>query len=224
MNYFWTKLFRKHYDFKNIEGVRLKEAFTIGTIKYFEPEDLMNLPYQRGLACIDAFNQLRLGVFPEDIEYVCDEVDKMYEKSRLGVQDLIRVKHYLNRIRERTKDTFRHPDLMYKLASVSFIDESESPIIYDAVYAQKKIEYWKNHKSVTDFFLQMPIKRLIPYLPGCEDNSQVYLTLMEQLKKEENILAEAFTAISDKQKKDLPNSQSRQSAKPIEPNSKRLRR
>lgn len=224
MNYFWTKLFRKHYDFKNIEGVRLKEAFTIGTIKYFEPEDLMNLPYQRGLACIDAFNQLRLGVFPEDIEYICNEVDKMYEKNRLDVSDLIRVKHYLNRIRERSKDTFRHPDLMYKLASVCFIDESENPLIYDAVYAQKKIEYWKKHKSVADFFLQIPIKRLIPFLVACEDNSQVYLKLMEQLKTEENILTEAFTAISERQKKDLQNSQSRPFAKPTGRNSKPSKR
>ena len=213
MNYFWSKLFRKNYDFKNFQGVRLKEAFTIGAIKYYEPEDLMNLPYQRGLACIDAFNQLRLGVFPEDIEYVCTEVDKMYEKNRLGVNDLIRVKHYLNRIRERSKDTFRHPDLMYKLASVCFIDETENPFIYDAVYAQKKIEYWKKHKSVSDFFLQIPIQRLIPFLAACEDNSLRYSTLMEQLKKEENILTEAFTAISERQKEVLRNSQSKPSAK-----------
>lgn len=221
MNYFWTKLFRKHYNFKNMEGVRLKHAFTIGTVDYYEPEDLMNLPYQRGLACIDAFNQLRLGVFPEDIEYVCDQVDKIYSQTKLGINDLIRVKHYLNRIRERSKDVFRHPDLMYKLASVSFIDESENPLIYDPVYAGKKIEYWKKHNSVTDFFLQMPIQRLIPFLAPSEDNSQVYLTLMEQLKTEENILTEAFTAISDSQRKASQNLQSKPSAKGTGRNLKR---
>lgn len=212
MRYFLSKLFRKRIEFKNFEGVKLKEAFQIGTIKYYEPEDLMNLPYQRALACIDAFNQLKLGIFPEDIEYVCEQVDKIYEKPRVGVSDLIRVKHYLNRIRERQKTQFRHPELMYKLASIVFIDETESPKTYDAVYAQKKIEYWKQHKSVTDFFLQIPIQRLIPFLVASEENLKYYSTLMEQLKNEENILTEAFTAFSEKQKKESPNSQSRSSA------------
>lgn len=221
MNYFFSKIFRKHYNFKNMDGVRLKKAFTIGTFDYYEAEDLMNLPYQRGLACIDAFNQLRLGVFPEDIEYVCKQVNEMYAKQRFSVNDLIRIKYYLDALNTRQQSQFRHPDLMYKLASICFIDETENVAIYDAVYAQKKIEYWKQHKKVSDFFLQMPIQRLIPFLVASEENSQFFSTLTEQLKKEEGILGKVSTDFLAKQKEASRNGQSKPSAKQTGRNSPR---
>lgn len=212
MNYFWSKIFRKPYDFKNFEGVKLKFAFSIGQHNYYEPEDVMNLPYQRGLSCIEAYNQLRLGIYPEDLEYVAKKLDEIFEKPRITTKDLIRIKHYHNRIKDRMTSTFRHPDLMYKLASVVFIDETESPVNYDAAYAQKKIEFWKKHKKVTDFFLQIPLTRLIPYLPGSEENSRYCSTMMEELMKEESILTEVFGGFSERQKKDSPSSPSRPSA------------
>lgn len=218
--YWLRKALRKKQDFTKIEGVPLKHAFTIEHQKFYEPEDAMNFPYQRGLAIMEAYNQMQLGVFPADIEYICEKVDAIFNRGKVTVDNMIEIKMYHNRLRERYQSQFRHPELLYKLASVTFIDETESPFIYDAVHAQRKIDFWKKHKSVTDFFLQIPLQRLIPYLCASEANSKFFLSLTQELLKEESSLQAAFTNTSAKQKSNLRNSQSASSSKATGRNSK----
>lgn len=218
--YWLRKALRKKVEFKNFDGVRLKHAFTIERQQFFEPEDAMNFPFNRGLSIMEAYNQMQLGVFPADIKAIRDRVNGVFNKGKVTVEDMVKIKIWLDKLVERSESQFRHPELLYKLASVTFIDETESPYVYDAVHAQRKIEFWKKHKSVTDFFLQIPLQRLIPYLAASEESSQFFLTLTEQLAKEENILKTVLSNTSERLKSNSQNSQSKSSARATRPNSK----
>jgi len=74
-------------------------------------------------------------------------------------------------------------DLLYKLASVVYFDKHENPYVYEADYCKKKIEHWKAHKGVADFFLQKPITELIPFLQSQNLDLDAYSLLNEQLNR-----------------------------------------
>jgi hypothetical protein len=79
-------------------------------------------------------------------------------------------------------------DLIYKLASVVFFDKSESPTHYEHGYNQKKIEHWKKKASMYDFFLQMPVQQLVPFLKQSEGDTHTYLQkIMEMTMQAEEL-------------------------------------
>lgn len=65
------------------------------------------------------------------------------------------------------------PELVKRLASVAYFDETEDLITYDKAYGEEKIKLWDDHK-LHDFFLMSPIGELfglsnlsIEYLEEC---------------------------------------------------------
>jgi hypothetical protein len=78
------------------------------------------------------------------------------------------------------------PDLIYKLASIVFFDKNESPYNYEHSYNLKKIEFWKKHKTMHDFFLSMPVQKLVPFLktlPQDTLSSSMEMEAMETVRK-----------------------------------------
>lgn len=105
-------------------------------------------------------------------------------------------------------------EMMWEVASVVFIDNTESPYVYDHAYAKKKIEYWKNDKNASLFFSQMPLQRLMPFLPATEENSQIFTDTVKELNRiEKDISADTLTDLYQKQRQLLKDSQSNSSAK-----------
>jgi hypothetical protein len=73
------------------------------------------------------------------------------------------------------------PDFVYKLASVIFFDETESPYSYSFDYNKKKIEEWKKSGDTLDFFLSRLSSELIPSLKPVTGNSKMFFQVAEQV-------------------------------------------
>ena len=73
-------------------------------------------------------------------------------------------------------------DLLYKLASVMYFDENESPYRYDFAYGNKKIAKWKKERDVEDFFLNTPIKDFLFFTDILEKDLSSYLRTTERIK------------------------------------------
>lgn len=144
---------------------RIVEAFSIGGKKYYMYSDTANTPAGRSMQALviyEEFNQRCTR------EYLLDHV-RAYEvlfsdPKKINIQALVIINQNL---KERLNLAL-FPDHIYKLASVIFFDETESPYTYDYTYNDKKIEEWKRHGGTLDFFMQTPLKDLIPSLklPG----------------------------------------------------------
>ena len=86
-------------------------------------------------------------------------------------------------------------DLLYKLASVIFFDKNENPSLYEYDYNNRKIEFWKQHRGVADFFLQKPVSELIPFIRLSDLDLATYSELNGALDK---IHSEKLSAITSK--------------------------
>lgn len=181
---------------KFLEDVKepYKFAFTSGGVDYWEFIDHFKVPYQRGAQAIVIYDEfasrtsheyykqetdaedILLGQMEANLKGSQGQIDLIAAgKALLEMQKLIR-----NR-RERMKLVV-NPDLMYKLASVVYFDENESPYRYDMKYnLQVKIPRWKKEADMHTFFLQQPLNRLVPYLTASEINLTDYSTVVEKL-------------------------------------------
>lgn len=180
-----------------------KFAFEVGGVKYYEFDtSIGHLPYKRGLKFSAVYNELDMKV---DKFYLSKHVEAM-EKilnggKRIGFEELVKIDTLNKQIKERM--TWVHQeDLMYKIASVVFFDVNENPNDWEWGYALKKIEHWKKHSPVGDFFLCEPIQRLIPFLNTANISLESYFHTQKEIDKAqlENLLLIA----SENQNKTLP--------------------
>jgi len=161
-------------DFINFEL-----AFTLGGKSFYWCADQSELPTARGLAAIAIYEEMRMCVTKEYLIAHCEAVDKILEKPRPSIAELTRLATLHENLRDRAKLVVL-PDYIYKLASVVFIEANESPFTYDWKMNHEKIALFKQHGDIA-FFLNTPLKQLIPHLTLPENDTQQYLTLAEQV-------------------------------------------
>ncbi len=212
--YRFRKLFRPKNDFTKIEDVRLEYAFTLKGVKYYEPQDLNNFPWQRSLAATFAFNKLQVGVYPDDLQLYFKIVNDILTGQTFNVTSLVNWKRMNDVLRMRLDTKFRPEEMMWEVAAIFFLDDTESPYTYDAAYGRKKIEFWKKHKETTLFFSQLTLRRLIPFLPAIGKNLLIFSQTTDELKKiEKDISNHTLTNTLSRQQANLKNSQYKQSVK-----------
>lgn len=153
-------------------------AFECGGVKYFEFVDKNNLPYQRGLDALTFFQELQNGITKE---YLLDHVKIMSGLLSQTKIDIGKVAVHNNRLSERL-NYLVSKDIIYKIASIAFIDENENPLSYDTKYNETKIQNWKDN-GADAFFLSQPMRRLIPFLKEYGETSVTYLMVVEEIEK-----------------------------------------
>lgn len=153
-------------------------AFECGGVKYFEFVDKNNLPYQRGLDALTFFQELQNGITKE---YLLDHVKIMSGLLSQTKIDIGKVAVHNNRLSERL-NYLVSKDIIYKIASIAFIDENENPLSYDSKYNESKIQNWKDN-GADAFFLSQPMRRLIPFLKEYGETSVTYLMVVEEIEK-----------------------------------------
>jgi hypothetical protein len=217
IKYKLSKLFRKSHDFHKVGDIRLEYAFTIGGVKYYEPTDLNLFPWQRMLAATEAYNKMQLGVREQDIRYSSNIILKLLESDKITIIELMHLKRVHDVLLQRMNSIYRPQELMWDVAAVIFMDETESPYVYDPVYGRKKIEFWKSYEDALVFFYRMPLQRLVPFLPASEENSKLFSETVKELAKiEQDILTPNSINILQKQKMNLQKRQSKSSARGTE--------
>jgi hypothetical protein len=179
-----------------------KYAFTVGGVDYKEFDTIANLPYKRALKFFSVYDELSMKCDAFYLDAHVKAVEKVLTTGKVGLKELSSVLTLNNQLKERL--TWVHSeDLVYKLASVVFFDNSENPDDWEWSYAAKKIEHWKKHESALAFFLHEPIVRLLPYLNDSATSSLSYTEIQKELDKAQ--LEKVLTILSGQQKKDLPN-------------------
>lgn len=155
-------------------------AFTIGDRHYFRFDDPLNTPYDRALKCLVYWKELDMNCDRAFIQAHTEAFDNIFSKQRMTTKDLVTLVDLNNQLKQRL-DMPKEPELMYKLASIVFFDQHENPNIYEFKYGIAKIKFWKNKTTLADFFLQMPIMELIPYLKYAGENLEQFSQMTEKV-------------------------------------------
>ncbi len=154
-------------------------AFKIGGVKYYQFDDVFNLPYERGLMALAVYEEARMRCTREYLEKHVDACRTLLHESKIDIFKINALNEQLGDRLNLSMDT----DLLYKLASVVFFDKKENPAIYESDYCNKKIAFWKKHKDVTSFFLQKPLRELIPFLKDADFDLQSYSEVVQAVNK-----------------------------------------
>lgn len=178
------------------EKGKITEAFKYNGRTYYMFDDIFTLPTIRGMQALDYYDEFAMRCTRDFLKAYCTAVDEILSNPKK--LDLTRLATITGYLKERL-DMLPVPEHIYRLASVIFFDESENPYFYDRKYAEQKIEYWKKDPEMLSFFLQTPLRDLIPFSGTQNPNSATYGGVMEMLNSLH--LKEVLLASSDKNMK-----------------------
>jgi hypothetical protein len=154
-------------------------AFNCGGIDYFEFSDKNNLPYERGLEALTFYQEMQNGVTNDYIKNYNKAMSKLLSNPKqINLNEIIKLQA---RFEERC-NYIVSKEIIYKVASVAFVDKNEPLTRYDFKANEKKIKNWKDNAG-DSFFLSMPIKKLIPFLQQSESTSLMYLNIVEKVEQ-----------------------------------------
>jgi len=154
-------------------------AFTVAGVDYYQFNDVFNLPYERGLTALTFYEELRMRCSREYLERHISAVREVLRAKKIDIFKIYQLNEQMNERLNLSIDV----ELLYKVASVVFFDRKENPILYDMDYCKKKIDFWKKHKGVSDFFLQKPLKELIPFLNSVDFDLEKYSQMNKNLNE-----------------------------------------
>ena len=145
------------------------EAFRHKGKVYYSFQDTFKMPAGRSVCALAIYEELRMRCTSDYLrkhiaatKAILNPGDKKIKLTDLAI---------INNNLEERLNLAPFPDHIYKLASVIYFDENESPYSYDFDYNQKKIADWKKDGELLYFFLNMPFSDLIPF--GKLSNEQV---------------------------------------------------
>jgi len=157
----------------------IEYAFSVAGVDYYQFNDVYNLPYERGLTALSFYEEARMRCSREYLERHIKAVREILRAKKIDIFKLNQLNEQMNERLNLQLDV----DLLYKVASIIFFDKNENPILYDMEYCKKKIDFWKKNKGVSDFFLQKPIKDLIPFLQKVDFDLDTYSQMNKELNK-----------------------------------------
>lgn len=154
-------------------------AFSCGGVDYFEFTDKNNLPFERGLEAMTFYQEMQNGVTNDYLKAHQAAMNKLLsDPKKINLNEIIK----LNARMDERLAYIISKDIIYKIASVAFVDKQENISRYDYKYNAKKIENWKDNMG-DGFFLSIPIKKLIPFLQKSGDSSLMYLRVVEKVEQ-----------------------------------------
>lgn len=157
---------------------RIVDAFKLDGITYKMFDDQFKVPTGRGLVALTIYEEFNMRC---DREYLKAHVRAteiiLSDPKKINLNTLA----IINRNLKERLDLALFPDHVYKLASVIFFDDNESPYAYDYKYNQKKIERWKAAGGTLDFFLKTQLRDLIPSLKLQGQNVESFFQVGEMI-------------------------------------------
>jgi hypothetical protein len=159
---------------------RVIPAFECGGVQYFMFSDQTEVPTGRQYGALTIYGEMDMRCSREYLTAFCEASEKILNNpKKIQLGELAKMVTYL---KERL-DLMVLPEFIYKLASVVFFDENESPYKYDFEYNEKKIARWKEDGATLDFFFKTPLIDLIPSLKSQKNVSPIYLGIAENIAK-----------------------------------------
>lgn len=174
----WPFYFKRRLkSYLSDEKFKVVEAFKLNGKKYFMYEDATKMPSGRGLCALTIYEEFNMRMTKEYAEAHVRATEIILNSNPIKLTVLAQINQNM---KERLQMAI-FPEHVYKLASVIFFDESESPYSYDYGYNNKKIEEWKANGGTLDFFLKTPLKDLIPSLQLPEESAATYFQVSEMI-------------------------------------------
>lgn len=175
----WRKLFRKRFRSRLLDNkYKIVQAFQLGGTTYYMFDQTAEVPTGRMLAALAVYTEMEMKVDKEYLELHTRAMEKLLsDPKKINVMYIAQLN--LN-LKERL-ELMPLPDFVYKLASVIFFDETESPYSYSFEYNAKKIEEWKKSGETLDFFLSRLSSELIPSLKPVTGNTNTFFRVAEQI-------------------------------------------
>lgn len=167
------------------EGHTIVPAFTVGGVQYYGLQDSFNTFTERGFQALAVYDEWNNRMTNEHLKAF---IDVMYENlsGSNGKIDIMNISQLVIMIKERLEWIVPTQDLLYKMAGVAFFDEHESPYIYDAKYAEKKIKFWKeNIDTESNFFFSVPIhlRHIFPLPAISQTDLETCLEVINKIEK-----------------------------------------
>lgn len=170
---------------------RIVYAFTSGGTKYYQFEDMANIAYERGLSALCVYNELEMRCSREYLIMHTDAIDKLLKEQKIDIYKIKQANDILKQRLMMATDV----DLMYKLASVVYFDETENPLVYEPEYAEKKIAKWRKDNEVSAFFSMLPLSELVPFLKSVRVDLDTYSELQSEAKRLEEQALRLATSV-----------------------------
>ena len=162
-----------------MDRYRVVEAFTWNGESYYMHEDPLNTAAGRGLTSLMYYEELLMRCDVAYLQEYCKAVRAIFSDPRkIDIMQLATITKHLE---ERVEFLAAIPTHVFKLASVVFFTEDESPFIYDHKKGAERVKQWEQTEGMYDFFLQTPLKTLIPSLALPEQNSPAYLKVLDKI-------------------------------------------
>ena len=162
------------------EKYKVTPAFAIGGVDYWMYESSNEVPTGRFFAAMGVYTEMEMNADKEYLTAHCRAMEKILsDPKKIALTYIMQLNVNL---KERL-DLMPMPEYIYKLASVIFFDETESPYSYDYDYNKLKIERWKAAGGTLDFFSKTPLKELVPSLSMPSVDFQTYLNLTKLISE-----------------------------------------
>lgn len=156
------------------------EAFRHKGKTYYHFPDNNKTPTGRAICAIAIYEELRMRCSADYLQSHVKATEMLLNPEpgkKIQLTELARIN---NNLKERL-NLAPYPDHIYKLASVVFFDETESPFSYDFNYNKKKIAKWKKDPELLDFFLTMQFQDLMPFSSLSKERVQNYFRVAEMI-------------------------------------------
>jgi hypothetical protein len=188
--------FKRKPKHQLLNGHQVVKAFKFKGIQYFELQDIFDIPCQRAFAIRDIMDELGMKCSREYLQAHTTAVQNILSDSKsINIPELAK----LNQQLQERLDMIIDSDLVYKIASVYYFDESENPYNYSFKYAIQKVNAWKKGGDYLSFFSLEPIKLLANLTVLLRDDLLAYLTVQQKMTKQQ--LESIFTHLSETDKK-----------------------
>lgn len=161
----WRNPFKKRFRSRLLDNkYKVVEAFQLGGTTYYMFDQTAEVPTGRMLAALAVYTEMEMKVDKEYLDLHTRAMEKLLsDPKKINVMYIAQLN--LN-LKERL-ELMPLPDFVYKLASVIFFDETESPYSYSFEYNKKKIEAWKKSGDTLDFFFEQAVQRIDTILKTC---------------------------------------------------------
>jgi hypothetical protein len=176
------RIFQRRPKIIKLDKYNLIEAFELKGVKYYQFDDVYNMPTGRGMAALTIYAEFDMRCTKEYLLTHISAVDKILNPDKNKGIDLVALSIIHNNLKERLQ-LMPFPDYIYKLASILFFDETESPFNYNWEYNQKKIKVWQTSGGTLDFFCTVPLKNLMPFSIPSGGSVQTYFQLHEKINQ-----------------------------------------
>jgi len=155
-------------------------AFEWNGETYYMHSDPLTTLAGRGLTSLVFMEELLMRCSVDYLKKHVEATNAIFSEKKIDLAKIVRLNSNLE---ERINLLAALPDHVYKMASVVFFTKNESAFKYDPIVGMKKIQAWREAPGMYDFFLQTPLKDLIPSLSLPNQDSKQYLEVLEKVNQ-----------------------------------------